>query len=159
MLSQQIRYGLPEDLIPLIIQYACVSPSAEALYNYSKKKYKAKLFETNYVRDDEDGNEVPLTEEDWDDMVVDCVAECNKPVTHQTRMTHYIMECSYNKPQHWFRILTMKGLSADKFNENYNYWKKILELSASSHPNSKLLARQYAWRTYKKLTDCPTSVY
>tara|TARA_A100001201_G_C3982743_1_gene169135 strand:+ start:123 stop:593 length:471 start_codon:yes stop_codon:yes gene_type:complete len=156
MLSQQIRYGLPEDLIPLIIQYACVSPSAEALYKYSEKKYGYKLFETIHVTDDEDGNEVPLTEEDWELMVLE---HSNKPTAHQSRFTFNIMECLYNNPSVWFKTLMMEGLRADKYNQNYNHWYKILELSASSHSNSKLLARQYAWRVYKKLTDCPTCVH
>ena len=158
MLSQQIRYGLPEDLIPLIIQYACVSPSAEALYNYSKKKYGAKIFETEYVKDDDDGNEVPLTEEDWEEMVLE---ESQKPLEHQSRFTFHVMECLYNNPSVLFRRLILEGLHADKYNQKQkiNHWYKIKSVSASSHPNSKLLARQYAWRTYKNLTDCPTCVH
>jgi len=146
MLSEQIRNGLPEDLIPLIIQYACVSPSAEALYKRCRQQGVNK-FEIYHVKDDEDGNEVPMTREDWDERV-------NENTNRFIEIN--VIEEYRNEPWYWFALLT-EGMADTSFNredivENYHLIRRYNNLREG-------IGKKYAWYKYKELTDCPTSVH
>jgi hypothetical protein len=118
----------------------------EAIYLGHEKGEPMNVIVHVVVDEDEENERLMDAEEyEWEILL----PKSNKPVHEQARLTIDYIKDFNDKPFKWFRRLGGRSATLTSIQLLYH----------SGHPNSELLARQYAWRAYKKLTDCPTYVH
>ena len=145
MLSQQIRDGLPADLIITIMQYACYK-------THDTAKMIKQAVEDNHELKDINGDTLPIFDaEYWNDPTFYIEKDCAEM---RRDVELYILH-----PSDWFSILTEEYAECDEeTREQLILFHQTLlpqDCSDSLLVGSKK-QRIRAWDYYKRLSDCPT---